>query len=85
MPRTMGDNGEAFRAVITTTTTHTDGRMTTRTSYEGPYATVGAAKSRITWAKRGRRNGYRNARDGSETVYTGHVEKAVTNWEPVDG
>lgn len=83
MARNMGDNGEAFRAVITHTTTKTDGTVTSRTYYEGPYATVGAAKSRITWAKRNRRNGYRNAWDLSETVITAHVEKAVTNWEPV--
>ena len=83
MARDMGDNGEAFRAVVVHTTTHADGRVTSRTYYQGPYATVGAAKSRLTWAKRMAENRYRNARDGSETVMVGHVERASTNWEPV--
>ncbi len=88
MARHMGDNGEAFRAAITTTTTHKptpehpEGRVTVRTSYEGPYASVGAAKSRITWA--GRRNSYRNSWDDSVTEITGRVERAVTNWEAVE-
>ena len=88
MARAMGDNGEAFRASITSTTTHDDGTVKTHTFYEGPYANAGAAKSRITWAKRvGERTNrqQQHYREGTRYQVTveGKVERASTNWEPV--
>jgi len=81
MARRMKDTGDAFRAVITRTTTHADGRVIERTTYEGPYATVGTAKSRVTFNTSSR---YRNAWDKSTTVTVGHVERASTNWTRID-
>lgn len=84
MARTMGDKGEAFRAVITRTSTKPDGTVTSFTTYEGPYASVGTAKAQVTRAKRLNSRTTRNAWDGSTTVWDGFVEKAATTWEPVD-
>lgn len=71
MPRRMKDAGVAYRAVITY---QYDGREPW-VEYQGPYATVGNAKSRATWAKRRERPGF--------TVIT-QVERASTNWERVE-
>ncbi len=76
MARSMTDRGEAFRAVLVRTSTRSDGTTSTRTEYEGPYATVGAAKARVT---------YWTTRDYRREQTTGYVEKAATNWERVDG
>ncbi len=68
MARSMKDRGEAFRTRIVIR-----GRdNTTWTEFEGPYATVGAAKSRATWAERRYK----------ERLVEVVVEKAATNWEP---
>lgn len=68
MARDMNDTGEAFRARITVR-----GANGLRDVFQGPYANGGAAKSRITWAKRTWRDRF----------VSGVVERASTNWEPV--
>jgi len=62
MARSMKDAGQAFRTRISTSTWE---------RFEGPYATVGSAKSRKTWAER----------MYPAAVVT--VEQTTTNWEPV--
>ncbi len=88
MAREMGDNGEAFRARITSVTTNADGSVRRYTHYQGPYATAAAAKSRITWAERmARRQNDSQRHYLPESRYTvtveAVVERAATNWEPV--
>lgn len=74
MARNIGaDGADVFRTV--TTTTYDNGA--TYTKYEGPYATLGAARARATF--------WRNhlAYEDGPTVET-RVEQAHTTWAPVD-
>lgn len=70
MARSMKDRGEAFRMRVTFRLDN----GSTRTQFEGPYATAGAAKSRKTWAER----------IYKDRLVEAVVEKASTNWEPID-
>lgn len=66
--------GDVYRAVITST--NRDG--TTSTWYEGPYATAGAARGRVTfWTN------HLTDPDTGKSRATGHVEQAVTTWSQV--
>lgn len=70
MARSMGEDGDAFRVMIVFTGWHGE----QRTVFEGPYATIGAARGRIPWAERSY---------GKRLIST-KVEKSSTNWQPVD-
>jgi hypothetical protein len=67
MARDMNrDASEVFRAVLV---------RGDYTFYEGPYATRGAARARVTfWENRW----------GTEAGYTGHVESSQVTWTRVD-
>ncbi len=80
MARAMGDNGEAFRTrIVVVPGPRSDGsRPEPYTLFEGPYATVGGAKSRATWAHRI----YDQPSRGRSCETS--VERAATNWEPVE-
>ncbi len=69
MARRMSDTGEAFRLRVT----FQGWQGQTQTIYEGPYAAVGAAKSRRVWAER----------IYKDRLVEAVVEKTATNWEPV--
>lgn len=68
MARLMGESGQAFRTRIEYRTF----RGTT-TIFEGPYASVGPAKTRVIWAERIYKDRLVNA----------VVERTATRWEPV--
>ena len=78
----MGSDDHVFRAVITKKYRNQDEPVT---AYEGPYASVAAARARVTyWAN------YMADRDldidGTvldESWATGHVEFGVVAWSPV--
>ena len=69
MARTMSDSGDAFRLRIT----FRAWQGQTQTKYEGPYAAVGAAKSRRVWAER----------IYKDRLIEAVVEKTPTQWEPI--
>lgn len=67
MARDMNrDASEVFRAVLV---------RGDHTFYEGPYATRGAARARVTY--------WENAW-GTDAGYTGHVESSSVTWTRVD-
>ncbi|WP_326797464.1 hypothetical protein OG946_20255 [Streptomyces sp. NBC_01808] len=73
MARNIGADGrDVFRAVITST--GKDGRPSTW--HEGPYAKPGAARARVSF--------WRNHLADKGSTVTGHPERALTVWRPVD-
>lgn len=72
MARKVGMEPEAtvYRAVVTKPAY---GTLPARTVYEGPYATVGAARARVTF--------WRNYYNGEAS---GHVEAGHFTWTPLE-
>lgn len=73
-----GDESAVYRAVITMAYPEDGGYWAGHVSTEhvGPYATIGAAKTALTRAKR-------ESTYGRARTVTGHVEKASLAWERV--
>lgn len=76
MARNIGADGtDVFRAVI-------DCRYPkggTELKHEGPYGSIGAARGRVTFWEN-----YLHDDEDDQVGASGHVERAVTRWVPID-